>query len=172
MFGYSSYARADFRPYPLWFGNAPIWRNGRIGSVLGGVGIALSARSRHPETAADLARHLVSPEVQAGIYVTAGGQPGHAAAWESESANSQVNDFFMATRRSMEQAFLRPRVPGHRLFQELAGEVVHKYIWSREFATAGECLDAFNDLIDSLLGDLDQECFQPTVRVSQPDSTA
>lgn len=171
MFGYSSYARSGFRPYILHFGNAPTWRSGRVGSVLGGVGVALSARSQNPGCAADLARHLVSPEIQSGIYVSSGGQPGHAVAWESECANKQVNDFFKATRLSMEQAFLRPRVPGHRRFQELASELVHKYIWARETATAAECLSSFNNLIDSLLGDLDQECFQPSAQNSYSDFT-
>lgn len=171
MFGYSSYSRPDFRPHSLRFGNAPTGRSGKIGSVLGGVGVALSACSQHPDLAADLARHLVSPEVQSGIYVSSGGQPGHAAAWESAEANAQVNDFFTATRQSMEQAFPRPRVPGHRLFQELAGELIHKYIWSREIDAAGECLSSYNDLVDSLLGDWSGEYVKPVAETARKNYT-
>jgi multiple sugar transport system substrate-binding protein len=172
MFGYSSYSREGFRPHCLRFGNAPTGRSGRIGSILGGVGIALSARSQYPETAADLARHLVAPEIQAGIYVDSGGQPGHAAAWESAAANAQVKDFFTATRNSMEQAFVRPRVPGHRLFQELAGELVHKYIWSREIDSAAQCLSSYNDLVDSLLGDWSREDVHPDTAAAMKNTTA
>src|SRR5690606_35786587 len=110
---------------------------------------------------ADLARHLVSPQIQSGIYTSSGGQPGHAAAWESASANQQVNGFFVATRSSMDQAFVRPRGPGHRLFQELAGELVHKYVWTREIDTASRCLASYNELADSLLGDPDPEHSRP-----------
>jgi len=157
MFGYSSYSRLGFRPHPLRFGNAPVGRSGRIGSVLGGVGVAVSALSAQRDLAADLARTLVLPEVQAGMYVDAGGQPGHAAAWESEVANRQVGDFFLATRASMDQAFLRPRVPGHRRFQELAGELVHKYIWGQAIGSARDFLAAYNELAEALLGDWREE---------------
>lgn len=151
MFGYSNYARAGFRQHVLRFGNAPLGQSdemgGHIGSVLGGVGIALSAQSANPEAAADLARTLVSAETQSGLYVTSGGQPGHAAAWDSDEANRLVGNFFRATRETMRQAFLRPRVPGHRRFQELAGELIHGFIWQAD-QSAASCLAAFNRLAD------------------------
>ncbi len=151
MFGYSSYARPGFRKHVLHFGNAPLSEEGHIGSVLGGVGIALSARSSNREAAAHLARTIASAEVQAGIYTTSGGQPGHAAAWESPAANQCVGGFFLATRITMEHAFLRPRVPGHRRFQELAGILIHDNVWQSD-RTAQSCLDEFNRLTDEWLG--------------------
>lgn len=151
MFGYSNYSRIGFREKILNFGNAPGGESGYIGSVLGGVGIALSARSAEPELAADLARLLVSPEVQAGLYVESGGQPGHAAAWRSDTANRLTGNFFRATRETMQQAFLRPRVPGHRRFQEEAGLLVHRCIWQRDFEPA-RCVAEYHRLTDELLG--------------------
>ncbi len=149
MFGYSSYARARFRKRMLSFGNAPGGTNGYVGSVLGGVGLALSARSKNREAAASLAREIGSPAVQSGTYVRAGGQPGHGAAWDSAEANQLTGDFFRATRRTIQQAFLRPRVPGHRRFQPQAGALVHDCIWNGEPALG--CVDAFEALAASLL---------------------
>jgi multiple sugar transport system substrate-binding protein len=150
MFGYSNYSRPGFRRATLHFGNAPRGAGGHIGSVLGGVGIALSARSEVSEAAADLARTLASGSVQAGLYVRSDGQPGHGAAWDSGAANRLVHDFFFATRETMKQAFLRPRVTGHRRFQQEAGALIHRFIWGGDLG-AGECLAGFDSLVDELL---------------------
>jgi multiple sugar transport system substrate-binding protein len=151
MFGYSNYSRAGFRRRTLRFGNAPRGASGRRGSVLGGVGIAVSARSEQCDLAADLARTLASAETQSGLYVQSDGQPGHAAAWDSAAANGLVEDFFYATRDTMNQAFLRPRVPGHRRFQEEVGVLIHRFIWGGQLRAA-ECLAEFDRLVETLLG--------------------
>jgi len=149
MFGYSSYARTRFRSSRLRFGNAPRGNNGHIGSVLGGVGLAISARSANRDAAASLAREIGSPAVQSGTYVRAGGQPGHGAAWDSPAANALTRDFFRATRQTMERAFMRPRVPGHRRFQPEAGALIHASIW--QGTPAADCVGAFQALAASLL---------------------
>jgi multiple sugar transport system substrate-binding protein len=136
----------------LRFGNAPRGRSGTIGSVLGGVGMALSSRSQMQSAAAELASEIASPAVQAGIYVRSGGQPGHGAAWESNQADALVGGFFSATRATMNQAFLRPRVSGHRQFQPRAGELIHACIWSAALS-AQKCVDEFEQLAESLLPD-------------------
>ncbi len=152
MFGYSSYARPGFRPRPLRFGDAPRGPSGERGTVLGGVGLAVSARRAHREMAADLARHIASPEVQRGTYARAGGQPGHGAAWESPHVNALTGNFFVATRRSIDHAFVRPRVSGHRPFQPLAGELIHEFIWTND-GSADACLREYGRLADLLLSD-------------------
>ena len=151
MFGYSNYSRAGFRPHRLRFGNAPRGEQGHIGSVLGGVGIALSALSPQREAAAELARLLVSAEVQSGTYVQSGGQPGHSSAWQSGAANELVDNFFLATRETMDQAFMRPRVPGHRQFQEEAGILINHHIWHKDSDVVSS-LDRFDQLTERLLG--------------------
>jgi multiple sugar transport system substrate-binding protein len=150
MFGYSSYARADFRPRLLRFDEAPLGPSGRRGSVLGGVGLALSARSSQPDAAAALARAIGSGAVQAGVYARAGGQPGHAAAWDSADVNAQAGNFFAATRDTMAQAFMRPRVAGHRRFQPAAGELIHRCIWSGALTPAA-CMSEYGRLARTLL---------------------
>lgn len=152
MFGYSSYARQGFRPHRIRFGDAPRGAGGHIGSVLGGVGIALSARSGNRALAADLARLIASREMQSGLYASSGGQPGHAAAWESSRVNGLVDEFFESTRRTIEQAFLRPRVPGHRRFQVEAGELIHRFLWGTGMSSV-ECCAEFIRCAGRLLGD-------------------
>jgi multiple sugar transport system substrate-binding protein len=152
MFGYSNYARPGFRPQPLGFGDAPSGPSGARGTVLGGVGLAVSARRDNSKAAAELARHIASPEVQRGLYARSGGQPGHAAAWESSSVNDQTGQFFVATRRSIDQAFVRPRVSGHRPFQPLAGALVHGFIWGQD-GSAEKCLEEYARLAQELLAD-------------------
>lgn len=151
MFGYSSYARPGFRTHRIKFQNAPRGSSGYIGSTLGGVGIALSERSELRDAAADLARLLVSGEVQSNLYVEAGGQPGHSAAWESDVANSLVGGFFRDTRATMDAALLRPRVRGHRRFQEEAGLIIHDMIW-QESANVADGLSKLQRLAEDLLG--------------------
>lgn len=149
MFGYSSYARTGFRAHVLRFGNAPGGDSGVIGSVLGGVGMAVSARSPVRDEAADLAREIGSAATQATTYVRAGGQPGHGAAWVSPQADALVGGFFTATLETMRQSVMRPRVPGHRRFQPLAGELIHRCIWAG--LTARDCQAGFDRLVESEL---------------------
>ncbi|MBI2994502.1 MAG: extracellular solute-binding protein [Gammaproteobacteria bacterium] len=153
MFGYSNYARPGFRAQGLRFGNAPRGVGGEIGSVLGGVGLALSSYSAIRDAAAELARQIASPEAQSGIYAESGGQPGHAAAWESPRVNRQAGDFFISTRQTIDCAFVRSRVPGHRRFQQRAGELIHRFLWSGETAPR-KCLAGFGYLVETLLPDL------------------
>ena len=137
MFGYSSYSRAGFAPVRLVFGDAPTAQNGHRGSVLGGVGLGVSAQSQEPELAASLARYLCSASFQRTGCVDHGGQPAHASAWSSAHANDLTADFFSSTRRTMEGAFVRPRTVGHRLFQPAAGEVIAGVLWKRRDLRAG-----------------------------------
>jgi len=150
MFGYSNYARAGFRAKALRFGNAPRGTGGATGSVLGGVGLSLSAKSPQRDAAASLAREIASREAQCGIYVRNGGQPGHGAAWDSPEANALTGDFFTSTRGTMNQAFMRPRVPGHRAFQPRAGELIHACLWT-DAMPVRECIAGYRGLVESLL---------------------
>jgi multiple sugar transport system substrate-binding protein len=150
MFGYSNYARPGFRERTLRFLDAPQGSSGHIGSVLGGVGLALSAASAVAAEAADLARTIAAPETQCGLYFDAGGQPGHGAAWASPEVNERIGGFFDAIGQTMRQAFMRPRVPGHRQFQVEAGELIHRFLWAPDLHPA-ECLSRFERLAEQRL---------------------
>ena len=119
IYGYVSYAMAGFRPVRIGFSDIPsLQGRGPVGSALGGTGIAVSARSRHPAQALDFALCVAGPEAQAGPYAASGGQPGHASAWEDDAVNAATHDFYRATRRTLEGAWVRPRHDGYMAFQE------------------------------------------------------
>ena len=117
-FGYSNYSRNGFRPYRLKHADIPEGPRGVAGSLLGGAGTAVSARSAHVAEAVAYAVWVASAEVQAGVYYDAGGQPGYAAAWDDERLNADSWDFFRGTRRTLEQAYVRPRWAGYIEFQD------------------------------------------------------
>lgn len=122
-YGYVSYALQGFRANRLAFGDIPAaGRNGPVGGTLGGTGIAISARTGHPQEALDFAYWIASAEVQRGPYAAAGGQPGHALAWEDPEVNRPVGDFYKNTRATLEGSYLRPRHNGYMPFQAAASE--------------------------------------------------
>jgi multiple sugar transport system substrate-binding protein len=121
IYGYVSYAREQPGRKRISFANIPAaGSNGPVGSVLGGTGIAVSARTELLDAAIDFAYWVASAEVQRGPYASAGGQPGHAAAWEDRKINTDAGDFFTATRATLNGAWLRPRHSGSVPFQQAA----------------------------------------------------
>ena len=132
-YGYVSYARDGFRERRLSFADIPLaGRDGPIGSALGGTGIAISARTAHPEAAKDFAYWLAGADVQRGPYAEAGGQPGHAAAWEDPAVNAPTHDFYRATRATLEGAWVRPRHDGYMGFQQAAADRINQALLGRE----------------------------------------
>lgn len=118
LFGYSNYSRSGYRQNRLRYIDAPETASGQLASLLGGAGIAVSAETRHPDLAKDFAYWVADASVQTGVYFDAGGQPGHAAAWENQRLNAATCDFFSGTRPTLEAAYLRPRSPRYIAYQE------------------------------------------------------
>jgi multiple sugar transport system substrate-binding protein len=126
IYGYVNYAVAGFRPKCIAFADiAAAGDFGPVGSALGGTGIAVSAFSGAKEAAIDFAYWIAGAEVQRGPYAAAGGQPGHAAAWEDDAVNAATGDFYRATRRTLERAWLRPRHAGYMAFQQRASDRIN-----------------------------------------------
>lgn len=123
IYGYVNYAIQGFRPNLLAFADIPAaGDNGPVGSALGGTGIAVSAFSANREATIDFSYWIASGEVQQGPYASAGGQPGHAAAWDDERINSATTGFYAATRTTLDAAWMRPRHHGYMGFQQAASE--------------------------------------------------
>ena len=123
IYGYVNYAIPGFRPNLIRFADMPVaGGKGPVGSALGGTGIAVSAFSAAKEAAIDFAYWIASGEVQRGPFAAAGGQPGHAAAWEDAAINAATSDFYRATRATLEGAWLRPRHNGYMALQEVASQ--------------------------------------------------
>jgi multiple sugar transport system substrate-binding protein len=131
IYGYVSYSQEGFQPRRILFADIPsLGHEGPVGSALGGTGIAVSALSAEIEAATDFAYWVASGEVQAGLYAASGGQPAHAAAWEAEAVNAPVGDFYRATRRTLDGAWLRPRHDGYMAFQEAAAKLLNEALQS------------------------------------------
>lgn len=135
IYGYVPYATAGFRPNRLFFCDMPtVGGNGPVGSALGGTGIAVSAFSAAGEEAIDFAYWIASGDVQRGLYAAAGGQPGHAAAWEDEAVNVATGDFYRGTRATLEGAWVRPRHDGYMAFQQAASDRLNEGLAGRQDA--------------------------------------
>ena len=120
-YGYVSYARDGFRPRRLAFADIPASGDGGPrGSAVGGTGIAVSAHARDRDAAIAFACWIAGADVQRGPYAAAGGQPGHAAAWEDDAVNAATGNFYRDTRATLEAGWLRPRHDGYMEFQEQA----------------------------------------------------
>ena len=135
LFGYTNYARSGFRPKRLRYVDIPRGLRGVAGSLLGGAGVAVSARSRSQAEAIDHAFWLASAAVQTGVYFDGGGQPGNSVAWDDDRTNKQTLDFFRGTRATLEGAYLRPRTPNYIDLQDRLSPLVTR-------ALAGELSDA------------------------------
>jgi multiple sugar transport system substrate-binding protein len=125
-YGYTNYSRDGYCRFPLVFADAPgFGDNGPRGTVIGGTGIAVSARSAHRDVAVDYAFWIAGAECQKGLFFESGGQPGNAVAWEDDACNAASRNFFRNTRQTLETAYLRPRHDGYMGFQDRGGELVH-----------------------------------------------
>lgn len=127
IFGYVTYARRDLAAHPLRFGDLPVV-NGRRRSTLGGVGLAVSARSRHPSAALGFAQAVTGPCYQRGLYVRHGGQPAHRQAWLDDAANTACENFFRGTLATLETAFVRPRYAGFPAIQKRTATAIHAFL--------------------------------------------
>jgi multiple sugar transport system substrate-binding protein len=137
IYGYVSYSLSGFRANRLAFADIPAaGPHGPVGSALGGTGIAVSAFSKARQAAIDFAYWVTSAEIQRGPYAVAGGQPGHAAAWEDLSVNTATGNFYKATRATLEGAWVRPRHDGYMAFQQAASERINEGLAGRHAARA------------------------------------
>jgi multiple sugar transport system substrate-binding protein len=132
MYGYTNYARFGFREHRLTYEDLPSFDGLATGSQLGGAGIAISSASANIQKAAEIAVLLSLPKIQATTYVAGGGQPGNLLAWKSESANAMTNNFFRNTLRTLERAWVRPRLLGWPDVQFQSSRIVHEALVSKK----------------------------------------
>lgn len=143
---YNNYARPRFAPVALRFGNLVSLKRGgpRLRSVIGGTGIAISTRCAHLQAALNYAAFTASAEIQKGIYLSAGGQPAHRAAWEAPEADRLAGGFFKGTMETQSNAFVRPRHDGYVPVQTHGGVLLQEHL--RDGKPAAATLDALESL--------------------------
>lgn len=132
MYGYSNYSHKGFRKHRLVYEDVPSFDGQASGSQLGGAGVAISSKSKNPQAAAAAAILLSSPEIQATTYGRAGGQPGNLLAWKNGALNDQTLNFFRNTLRTLERAWVRPRILGWPDVQYQSSLVIHRALTSRK----------------------------------------
>lgn len=127
VFGYCSYARSGFRPARVQFGDIPTSDAvGAHGSVLGGTGIAISARSASKSRAVEFAAYVAGESCQRELWAPAGGQPAHRSAWLDPDVAQSTAGFTSATLSTIERAYVRPRYPGYLRFQASGAQLVNQ----------------------------------------------
>lgn len=128
VYGYVNYSRRGYAAHRVKATNIPSYHGSILQGVLGGTGLAVSAKTQHVDTAIDFVRYALSSEVQSTLYTDNGGQPGHRAAWLDEECNRTTLDFFKDTLDTLDAAYLRPRYSGYLHFQDNAGPVLHEFV--------------------------------------------
>jgi multiple sugar transport system substrate-binding protein len=145
LFSYSNYSRPGYSRFECRFTNIPT-PQGSVpkGAILGGTGLAISAKCRDPQAASDYARYVAHSKCQRSLYFESGGQPGNVTAWRDLSVNQASSDFFTNTLDTLTHAYMRPRYPGYIHFQTQAGLIVHEFL--QHGANPVRVLEALNRL--------------------------
>jgi len=143
---YNNYARPGFATRPLRFGNLISLKTGgpRLRSVLGGTGIAISVNCKNVAAAIDYALFTAEGHTQKTIYVQAGGQPSHRAAWDDALSDQICGGFFGDTRITQEAAVVRPRYSGYVALQTDCGNALQEHLRD------GRGVDATLEKLDGL----------------------
>ena len=126
LFGYTNYSRKDYAKSTVTFLDSPINPKNSVSTILGGVGLAVSVKSKYKEMAAKFVEHIASPEIQEGSYVQNQGQPAGLLAWKSDANNVLCNNFFNNTMKTMQRAWVRPQHVGWNEFQEEGAALIHE----------------------------------------------
>ena len=143
LFGYSGYQQPGRFPYPLTTFDAPTGSSGRRGSVLGGTGMAVSRCTSHPAAAAAHVRRAASAGIQRKFTRDGRGQASDSGVWSNPGIDRRVGDFYLATRATVTDAWVRPRFAGFLDFQRNASALVRGALAAG--TCAGEVVSELND---------------------------
>ena len=127
-YGYSNYSRPGYAKHPLKATGLVAINGRRLRSILGGAGIAISARTRNARACMDYAQFAASPAIQRGLYFQSGGQPGHRSAWTDDAVNAASMDFFRDTLPTLDESLVRGKFVGYMRFQDDGSPIVHACI--------------------------------------------
>jgi multiple sugar transport system substrate-binding protein len=125
VFGYNNYSRKGWRNEYIRFCHSPVCRPHLNRTLLGGAGLAVSAKTGHRDECLEFIQFILSTERQKGLYFREQGQPAHLSAWLDPLNDALCTGFFSDTLPTMEHAYMRPRHPGFNRFQEEAANYLH-----------------------------------------------
>ena len=131
IYGFSNYSRKNYRKNILKYIDVMnLSGKGPAGTHLGGTGIAISNVSKNKDLALEYAFWIAGAECQKSLFYESGGQPGNSEAWEDKKINLETSNFFKATRKTLELAWVRPRHNGYMEFQDKSGDLINEYLQS------------------------------------------
>lgn len=93
LFGYTNYSREGYTKKLVHFSNSPLGVRKDISTLLGGVGLAVSAQSNNTAIAVNFVEFVSEAELQKGIFTKNGGQPGNLVAWQDKDNNVLCDNF-------------------------------------------------------------------------------
>ena len=137
VYGYVNYSSPI-----VAFGPAPAF-GGRIGSTIGGTGIAVTRRSTPSPALLAHLRHLLSVDAQTGFIPQHDGQPGLRAAWTDAAVDAAAHGFYSGTLSTIEAAWVRPRVAGYIPFQSEASGIARAVVAGQR--DAGGAIDEIQE---------------------------
>lgn len=137
VYGYVNYSSPQ-----VVFADAPA-QEGRIGSTLGGTGIAVTRRARPTPALLAHLRWLLEARTQRTFIPTHDGQPGLRAAWTDPEVDTAAHGFYSGTWATLEAAWVRPRLPGYVPFQTEASALVRTVLTGER--PAGGALDELEE---------------------------
>jgi multiple sugar transport system substrate-binding protein len=128
-YSYSNYARRGFGVHVVRFADTVTLGEGKpLRTVLGGTGMAISARCSNVNAALDYLIYVAGEECQRTLYGLSGGQPAHRQAWMDETLNQVTSGFFRDTLACLDAAILRPRYDGYIGLQDKAGAPIVAFL--------------------------------------------
>ncbi len=128
VYGYSVYSMEGYKDHIIKFNDMPSETGRPNGSMIGGVGLAISSRCDNPEVAAAFVMMTTSPEYQRTAFAANNGQPGHRKAWTDKLVNINTANFYKDTLKTMDYGSMRPRFNGYIEFQAEAGARIRKFM--------------------------------------------
>ncbi len=135
-YGYSNYAQNGYADYLVEFCDMPIYddKDSKFaqttpnGSMIGGVGRAISTKCKDKEAAIEFMKFVSPAEAQSTMLFDNGGQPGHRLAWEDSHVNEVSHNFYKGTLNTLMLGSLRPRFNGYVDFQAEAGARIRNFV--------------------------------------------
>ena len=118
VYGYVTYSPR------VSFGAPP--RGEKIGSTIGGTGIAITRRAAPSPQLLEHLRWLMSDDAQVGFIPAHAGQPSARSAWTDPAVDTAAGGFYSATLDTIEHAWVRPRFPGYIRFQSEASAIIRE----------------------------------------------
>jgi multiple sugar transport system substrate-binding protein len=133
VYAYLPYQLGQNASHVLEFFDAPSGQaSGLPASVLGGAGMAVTRSCSNLDEARALIEMVYDSGAQRAIYLEEGAHSVLTEVWHDSTMAGTTRGFYLNTRRTIENAWVRPRFDGYVPFQSNASEAVRCGLMSEE----------------------------------------